>query len=431
MEDESPPSSSSSSPANTSSGDLLTVPIIPSLTLSDSETLDEGFETQSNVSETIESTPRPCPIETTSFNETISLPSDELLADELTRRLNFNSTRRLSHDSSTSSVHHKRTSMSHGRPLSSLKTSTSAYSYPTFSSCKQQNQLSHSFTKRTPSAESLRSTSTSNNAANAIRSSRHIQRCAVSRRISTEKDVDDTTKPSTTTSTSLVSPPTTTEPDEISSSSTLTTTTTTVTAPITTTTTNRRLVPMKPKHKIRSVHALATSGSRSNSPMASKALSRLGHASSCHNVSTGANIGSPKSSALTKTRSPPTFFLNSSQIVRSSFSRPSEKPLRALHLSTTMNHESLANTRASPRSRRLLSSSSDVESTSTSSPKHPRKPPSSWHHTKSVTNKAMLTTVLPASNNLAIHRKASTSALDLRKTAPTSVFQRVNASKRS
>jgi hypothetical protein len=421
VDDDSQQSSSSLFPVDTSNDENRTEPTIP-LLLSDSETLDEGFETQSNVSETVEPTPRSCPLETTS-NET-----DETLADELTRRLTFNSTRRLSHDSSTSRNNNKRTSLSIGRPPSLLKTSTSAYSYPTFTSTGQQNQQNNTFTKRTPSVESLRSTSTNNNAAIAIRSSRHIQRCAVSRRIWTEKGTDETSK---TLHTSPPPPPSTVsvpqvsiEPDEISSSSTVTTTTTITT---TTKTTTRRLASSKPKNKIRNPHSLTDSSSCSNSPVLRKIPSRLGHASSCQNVST-ATINSPKSSPLTKTRSPPSFFLNSSQILRSALSRSTEKPLRAFHMSTTMPNESQS---PSSRARRLFSSSSDIESTSISSPRTTRKPPSSWHHQKPLTNKTTLPTVL-SSSSFASNRKTSLSTTDLRKTNPlnNSVFQRLTQSKR-
>ncbi|CAF4578535.1 unnamed protein product, partial [Rotaria magnacalcarata] len=79
-----------------------------------------------------------------------------------------------------------------------------------------------------------------NNAANGIRSSRHIQRCAVSRRIWTEKDVDEASKTLTTSPPSSLPQPftlqNTMEPDEVSSSSTLTAATTAAAATITTTT---------------------------------------------------------------------------------------------------------------------------------------------------------------------------------------------------
>ena len=351
------------------------------------------------------------------INETQSEPADEILADEFTRCLTFNSTRRLSHDSSIrNNNNNKRTSTSNGRSTSLLKTSSSAYSYPTFTSTDQQNQSNKTFTKRTPSAESLRLTSTNNNAAIAIRSSRHIQRCAVSRRIWNEKDTDETLKNLAT------SPPpsqTVVEPDEVSSSSTVTTTTTT------TSTTNRRLSSTKSKNKIRNLHTLTDTSTRSNSPIIRKAPSRLGHASSCQNVST-ATANSPKSSPLTKTRSPPSFFLNSSQIHRSSVNRSAEKPLRAFNLSTAMNNES-----SSPRTRRLFSSNTDIDSTSLSSPRTLRKPPSSWHHQKPLPTKSTISAVLPSSN-LSCNRKKSTSTFDLRKTSSTnnSVFQRLTQSKR-
>jgi hypothetical protein len=384
------------------------------LLLSDSETLDEGFETQSNVSETVESIPRSCPLEIIS-NETHSESADEMLADELTRRLTFNSTRRSSHDGSIRNNNNKRTSGSNGRSTSLLKTSTSAYSYPTFTSTGQQNQSNNTFTKRTPSVESLRSTSTNNNnnTAISIRSSRHIQRCAVSRRIWNEKDTDETSKNLATSPppTSFSTLQTAVEPDEVSSSSTVTTTTTT---------TNRRISSTKSKNKIRNLHTLTDTSSRSNSPIIRKAPSRLSHASSCQNVSI-ATTNSPKSSPLTKTRSPPSFFLNSSQI-----HRPAEKPLRAFHLSTAMHNES-----SSPRTRRLFCSNTDIDSPSLSSPKNLRKPPSSWQHQKPVPTKSTISTVLPSSN-LSSNRKKCTSTIDLRKTTPTnsSVFQRLTQSKR-
>jgi hypothetical protein len=143
-------------------------------------------------------------------------------------------------------------------------------------------------------------------------------------------------------------------------------------------------------------------------------------------------INTPKSSPLTKIRSPPGFFLNSSQILRSTFTRSTEKPLRAFQMSTSMNNnESSSVNRPSPRTRRLLSSSSDMDPTSISSPKNLRKPPSSYHHQKPLTNKAPLTTVLPSSS-LSVNRKKSTSTNDLRKTHPmnSSVFQRLTQSKR-
>jgi len=190
---------------------------------------------------------------------------------------------------------------------------------------------------------------------------------------------------------------------------------------------NRRLSSTKPKNKIRNLHTLTDTSSRSNSPIVRKIPSRLGHASSCQNIST-ATTNSPKSSSLTKTRSPPSFFLNSSQILRSTFTRPTEKPLRAFHMSTTINNES-----SSPRTRRLFSSNNDIDSTSTSSPKNLRKPPSSWHHQKSLTNKTPLTTVLHSSN-LTTNRKSSTSTIDLRKTNLSNnnnnTFQRLTQSKR-
>ncbi len=410
-------------PADISNDENRSLPTLP-LLLSDSETLDEGFETQSNVSETVEPTPRSCPIEIISneTNEINSTPIDETLADELTQRLTFTTTRRLSHDSSIRQNNNKRTSHSNGRSTSLLKSSSSAYSYPTFNSIGQKNQQNNTFAKRTPSAESLRLTSTNNNAVLAIRSSRHIQRCAVSRRIWNEKDTDESSKTLTT------SPPSSSpvsalqisiEPDEVSSSSTATTTTTTMTT--TTVTTNRRLSSTKSKNKIRNLHSLTdTSSSCSNSPIIRKIPSRLGHASSCQNVSTASTTNNSKSSSLMKTRSPPSFFLNSSQLLRSTFSRPTEKPLRAFHMSTTINNES-----SSPRTRRLFSSNNDIDSTSISSPKNLRKPPSSWHHQKSLTNKTSLT-------NLTAHRKSSTSTIDLRKTNLTNnnVFQRLTQSKR-
>jgi hypothetical protein len=380
------------------------------LLLSDSETLDEGFETQSNVSETVEPTPRSCPIETISneINETKSAPIEETLADELTQRLTFTTTRRLSHDSSLRH-NNKRTSISNGRSTGLLKTSTSAYSYPTFTSIGQQNQANNAVTKRTPSVESLRLTSTNNNtAALLLRSSRHIQRCAVSRRIWNEKDTDDTSK-NLATSPPPPPPSVSTEPDEVSSSSTVTTTTTT-TITSTATTANRRLAATKPKSKIRNLNSLTGASSpRSNSPIIRKVPPRLSHASSCQNVSNTTN-NSPKSSPLTKTRSPPSFFLNSSQVHRSTFSRPTEKPLRALHIPTNINNES-----SSPRTRRLFSSNNDLTSASTSSPKSPRKPPSSWHHQKSLANKTSPLTTAIHSSNLTVNRKTSTSTIDLHK----------------
>ncbi|CAF3345158.1 unnamed protein product [Rotaria sp. Silwood1] len=438
IDDDSQQSSSLSLPVDTLNDENSCLPTIPSL-LSDSETLDEGFETQSNVSETVEPTSRSCPLETNSneINETKFISTDETLADELTRRLTFSSTRRLSHDSNIRN--NRRTSSSNGRSASLLKTSTSAYSYPTFTLTGQQNQQNTTlFTKRTPSAESLRSISTNNNnnnnnnTANGIRSSRHIQRCAVSRRIWTEKDTDETTKTTLNNSSpsslsQTLTSQTTIEPDEVSSSSTLTTITTTTTTAMT----NHRISSMKPKNKIRNLHSITDSSFRSYSPIIRKVSSRLAHASSCQNVSTTTTINSPKSSPLTKTRSPPNFFLNSSQILRSSFSRPNEKPLRAYQMSTTTNNESSSSNRSSPKTQRLVSSNTDIESTSIASPKHLRKPPSSWHHQKALTNKTLLTTVLPSSG-LHTNRKTSTSTLDLRKPNPinSSVFQRLTQSKR-
>ncbi|CAF2861394.1 unnamed protein product [Rotaria sp. Silwood2] len=432
IDDDSQQSSSSSSPVDISNDENRCLPTIP-LLLSDSETLDEGFETQSNVSETVELTSRSCPLETNSneINETKSISTDEILADELTRRLTFSSTRRLSHDSNIRN-NNRRMSLSNGRSASLLKTSTSAYSYPTFTLTGQQNQQNKAFTKRTPSAESLRSTSTNNNnTTNGIRSSRHIQRCAVSRRIWTEKDTDETSKTTINTFSPLSLPQsltsqTTIEPDEVSSSSTLTTTTTTTTTAMT----NHRISSMKPKNKFRNLQSITDSSFRSYSPIIRKVSSRLSHASSCQNVST-TTINSPKSSPLTKTRSPPNFFLNSSQILRSSFSRPNEKPLRAYHMSTITNNESSSSNRPSPRTRRLFSSNTDLESTSVASPKNLRKPPSSWHHQKALTHKTTLPTLLPSSG-LHTNRKTSTSTIDLRKTNPmnSNVFQRLAQSKR-
>ena len=400
--------------------------------LSDSETLDEGFETQSNVSETIELTPQPSTVETTAMSketpESNASCADETLADELTRRLNFNSTRRLSHDSSTKNNNNeKRSSLAQVRPPSLLKTSTSAYSYPTFTSTGQQNQPNSAFTKRTPSAESLRSTSTSNTAAIAMRSNRHIQRCAVSRRIWTEKDFDEVPKVVIVSSPSAPTPSTskaTAEAEQTSLSSAAIITTTTPT-------TNRRLSTTKPKTKIRAPHSGNATPSQIHSPNLSKFPSRLAHATSCQNFSTPAALPNSKSSPATKVRSPPSFFLNSSQLLRSSFNRTADKPLRALPMSTTMNADNLSTHRASPRSRRLFSSSSDLDSNSIASPKTSRKPPSSWHHSKPVANKTPLATVLPSSGTLTTHRKTSSSTTDLRKTAPmsTSVFQRIQASK--
>lgn len=412
---------------------------MPSL-LSDSETLDEGFETQSNVSETVEPTSRSCPLGTISndINETKSLPTDENLADELTRRLTFTTTRRLSHDSNIRNYNNnKRTSLSHGRPANSLKTSTSAYSYPTFASNGQQNQTNKtSVTKRTPSAESVRSMSNSNSN-NGVRSSRNIQRCAVSRRLGTEKDTDETSKsltasssPASSFSQSLtVQNPI--EPDEISSSSTLTTTTTktNTTSSTATTITNHRISSTKAKTRVRNLQTSTESSVRSYSPIIRRVSSRLGHANSCQNVSTTTN--SPKPSLLTKPQPTPNFYLNSNQILRSSFSRPNEKPLRVYNLSNTPNNESISSNRTSSKARRLFSSNTNLDTSSTSSPKNYRKPPSSWHHQKSAPNKTSLTTVLPSSN-LNTNRKSSTSTVDLRKNNPvnSSVFQRVNHSKR-
>ncbi|CAF0909359.1 unnamed protein product [Adineta steineri] len=435
-------SSSSSLPADISNDENHSLPIIP-LLLSDSETLDEGFETQSNISETVELiTPRSCPLEPISheINDIKCRSIEETLADDLTRRLTFNSTRRLSHDSGIR-INSKRISLANARQGSLLKTSASAYSYPTFNSNGLQNQHKHLFTKRTPSAESIRSILNNNNSsAIALRSSRHIQRCAVSRRIWTEKDTDDTSKtPATSPSSSTpLSPsstqPTSVEPDDVSSSSTATTTTTTTTAKTSTMTMmNHRIPSSKAKNKIRNLQSLTNASSRSNSPLIRKIPPRLGHASSCQNVSTitPTNTNS-KSSLITKTRSPPNFFLNSSQLLRSTFTRSNnEKPLRAFQMSTTMNNESSVLNRPSPRIRRLFSSSSDIESTTISSPKPVRKPPSSYHHQKSSTNKTVLTTVLPSSS-LPTNRKKSTSTSDLRKTTPmnSSVFQRLTQSKR-
>lgn len=419
IDEDSQPSSSLSLPVNISNDTNRSLPTIP-LLLSDSETLDEGFETQSNVSETIEPTPRSCPIET---NETISTSVEETLANELTQRLTFITTRRLSHDSSLH--HHKKLmSPSNDRPRGLLRTSTSAYSYPTFTAIGQrQNSLNDTFTKRTPSAESLRLTSNNTNNNNAtliMRSSRHIQRCAVSRRIWNEKDTDDPSKSLTTSppppSSSTVPP----EPDDASSASTITTTPTTTT----TNNNNRRSITTKPKSKIHNLHTVSDNASRSNPPNIRKVSPRLGHASSCQNVS-NTTSNSPKSSPLVKTRSPPSFFLNSNQIHRSTFTRSSEKPLRALHMSTTMTNE-----RSSPKTTRpLYSSTTDLNSSLTSTVKTTRKPPSSWHHhQKSLANKS--TTV--HSTNLTTNRKASSSANDLRKshTLSNPTFQRLTQSKR-
>ena len=420
VDEDSQPSSTSSLPVHTSNDGNRSLPTIP-LLLSDSETLDEGFETQSNVSETVEPTPRSCPMET---HETISTPVDETLADELTQRLTFITTRRLSHDSSLQN-NKKLTSPSNDRPRGLLKTSTSAYSYPSFTAIGQQNSPNDTITKRTPSAESLRSTSNNNNTTLTIRSSRHIQRCAVSRRIWNEKDPDDSSKNLATSP----PPPSSAVPlelDDVSSSSTVTTTTT---ANSTTTTANRRsTTTTKSKSKIHNLHTLTDTSSRSNSPIIRKVSPRLGHASSCQNVS-NTTSNSPKSSPLIKTRSPPSFFLNSSQVHRSTFTRSTEKPLRALHMSTTMTNE-----RSSPKTtRQLYSSTADLNSSLTSTTKPSRKPPSSWHHQKSLANKSspLSTTTVPASN-LTSNRKASSSANDLRKSHSLSnpTFQRVTQSKR-
>ena len=430
VDEDSQQSSSLSLPLDTSAGDPVDTPLLPSLTLSDSETLDEGFETQSNVSETVEPSSRSCPLETNLCDENKevkSLPTDEALADELTRRLNFTSTRRLSHDSHTNNLLHKRTSFSHGRSLGSLKTSASAYSYPTFISIGQLNQPGTGFPKRTPSAESIRSASKNHhNASNIIRTTRHIQRCAVSRRISTEKKNDENSK---TASANSKAPNSTAETDEVSSSSTITTTISTANI------TQRRAMPAKTKTKLRSSHPLSISISRSNSPLnSSKAVPRLGHASSCQNISVPTGNSSSKSSLSGKVVRPSgTFLLNTSQILRSSFTRPSERPLRALPMNMTMNSESINSHRSSPRSRRLLSSSSDVESNSISSPRNLRKPPSSWHHGKSLVNRSNLAaTILPTPNGFTGNRKTSASSTDLRKTSSisTTTFHRSTTSKR-
>lgn len=318
-----------------------------------------------------------------------------------------------------------------------MKTSTSAYSYPTFASNGQQNQTNKtSVTKRTPSAESVRSMSNSNSN-NGVRSSRNIQRCAVSRRLGTEKDTDETSKsltasssPASSFSQSLtVQNPI--EPDEISSSSTLTTTTTktNTTSSTATTITNHRISSTKAKTRVRNLQTSTESSVRSYSPIIRRVSSRLGHANSCQNVSTTTN--SPKPSLLTKPQPTPNFYLNSNQILRSSFSRPNEKPLRVYNLSNTPNNESISSNRTSSKARRLFSSNTNLDTSSTSSPKNYRKPPSSWHHQKSAPNKTSLTTVLPSSN-LNTNRKSSTSTVDLRKNNPvnSSVFQRVNHSKR-
>ena len=436
VDDDSQPTSSSSLPADGSHDEenraLPTVPFV----LSDSETLDEGFETQSNVSETVEATPRSCPMETRS----IDIPSsrvDETLAEQLTKRLSFNANRRSSHDSSIRS-NSKRNSTTNNRSISSLRTSTSAYSYPSFASIDQQTTSTNKCSKRTPSVESLRlpSTNNTNNAVSGTRVNQHIQRCAVSRRISTEKESDETSK-SLTNSPQSASVPTTMEPDEISSSSTVTTTATTVintkinprtTTTTTTTISNRQLPTNKSKTKIRNLNN-SSSSPRSNSPNIRKISPRLTHANSYQNVSTITNntTTTPKSSpSTTKSRSPPNFFLNSTQLLRSTFTRSTDKPLRALPLSPNLTHE----TSSSSKSRRLFSSNHDLNATSTASPKSSRKPPSSWHNPKSLTNKTspLTTTVLHSSNLTSNNRKTSSSTTDLRKT--TSSFQRLTQSKR-
>lgn len=413
VDDDSQPSSSSLSlPVHTSNNANRSLPMIP-LLLSDSETLDEGFETQSNVSETVEPTPRSCPTEIISneTNESKSIPVDETLADELTQRLTFINTRRLSHDSSLPN-NSKSPTHSDTRPRGLLKTSTSAYSYPSFTAIGQQNSQNERSTKRTPSVESLRLTSSTNNATLTMRSSRHIQRCAVSRRIWNEKETDDSSKNPAT------SPP---EPDDASSSSTVTNVTTV------TTVTNRRPNTTKPKSKIRNLNILTETSSRPNSPIIRKVPSRLGHATSCQNVSTTAS-NSPKSSPLIKTRSPPNFFLNSSQIHRSTFARPTEKPLRALPMSTTM-----ANVTSSPKATRpLYSSNTDLNSPLSTTVKSSRKPPSSWHHQKSLVNKSVPSSTTVHTSNLTTHRKTSSSTTDLRKSNSQTnpAFQRLTQSKR-
>ena len=416
IDDDSQPSSSSLSlPVNTSNNANRSLPMIP-LLLSDSETLDEGFETQSNVSETVEPTPRSCPIETipNATNETISTPVEETLANELTQRLTFINTRRLSHDSSLPN-NHKSPTHSNNRPRGLLKTSTSAYSYPSFTAIGQQKSQNERSTKRTPSVESLRLTSSTSNATLTIRSSRHIQRCAVSRRIWNEKDTDDSSKNPATSPPASTTPP---EPDEASSSSTVTNATTV---------TNRRPIATKPKNKPRNLTILTDTSSRSNSPIIRKAPPRLGHATSCQNVSTTTS-NSPKSSPLIKTRSPPNFFLNSSQIHRSTFARPTEKPLRALPLSTTTTNET-----SSPKTTRpLYSSNTDLNSSLSSTVKPSRKPPSSWHHQKSLVNKSVPSSTTLHTSNLTTHRKTSSSTTDLRKSNSLTnpAFQRLTQSKR-
>ncbi|CAF0726689.1 unnamed protein product [Adineta ricciae] len=436
-EDDNPQSSSSSVPVDHSNEENPSLPIVAFL-LSDSETLDEGFETQSNVSEPVEITPRSCPLET-NVNETKSITLEETLADDLTRRLTFNSTRRLSHDSGMRNNINKRTTVSSSRPTSLLRTSASAYSYPTFNSNGLQSQVKNLMAKRTPSAESVRYTSNNNNNTTAIsiRSSRHIQRCAVSRRIWTEKDADEPSKtPAISPPPSLPSVPTAAEPDEVSSASTLTTTTAVAKTATSASSavSNRRTTSSKPKSKTRTIQPVANVSSRPNSPKIRKMSSRLSHASSCQNVSSSTTTTTTnnhsKPSVVTKTRSPPNFFLNSSQLLRSTFTRPTEKPLRAFQTSTAANQDSSALKRPSPRTRRLFSSSSDLDSNSVSSPKSIRKPPTSYHHQKSAT-KTTLTNVLP-STSLPNNRKKSTSTTDLRRTTPinNSVFQRLTSSKR-
>ena len=430
VDEDSQQSSSSSLPVDSSNDENRRPPRITSL-LSDTETLDEGFETQSNVSETVEPISRSCPFGTNS-NERKSVSADETLADEFSRRLIFNSTRRLSHDSHIRDNNSRRASLFNSRSGSLLKTSKSAYNNSTFLSNGQQNQSNKTFTKRTPSAESLGLISTNNNGINGIRSNRHIQRCAVSRRIWNEKDTDETSKslitspPSSLPSSSMSQ--TTIESDEVSSSSTVTTTTTTTTTMTRTTMTNHRLSSVKSKNKIRHLQSLTNTPTRCNSPIIRPVSSRLGHANSCQNVST-TTVNSPRTSSSTKTRSPSNIFLHNSQILRSSFTRTTDKPLRAFHVSTTTNSESFLSHRSSLRTRRFVGSGNDVESTAISSPRYVRKPPSSWHHSKSLTNKA-LTTVLPSSN-LNPNRKASTSTIDLHKanSINSSTFQRLTQSR--
>jgi hypothetical protein len=93
-----------------------------------------------------------------------------------------------------------------------------------------------------------------------------------------------------------------------------------------------------------------------------------------------------------------------------------------LHISTTINNES-----SSPRTRRLFGSNNDLASAAISSPKTPRKPPSSWHHQKYLATKTSL-----HSSNLTANRKTSTSTIDLHKinSLNNHTFQRLTQSKR-